>query len=125
MHHDCLGLDLLQLPLEVFRSPVHLLELLGLEHHRNDRSHARQEVLRSIGRRSRVHANDSADGQHRNIRPVEFVDQLHIAEEVGRTGVVQAHVMVWDVDDIAACAGREVVKLPRALSVRLTYRKAH
>ena len=122
MNHDRLGLDLLQLPLELFRSPVHLRELLGFEHHRNDRSHTRQEVLRSIGRRSWVHAKNTADGQHRNVRLVEVVNHLHIAEEVGRAGVVQAHVMGWDVDDKAAGAGREVVELPRALIVRLTNR---
>ena len=106
---DHLGVDakLLQLLLELLWVAVELRELVWLEGlrpeaNRNVGLDARQEVLCCISGRVRAHATDTADGHECKIRLVEVIYELHVAEQVRGAGVVEAQVVVRDVDDIAA-----------------------
>mmetsp|Transcript_24002 Transcript_24002/g.36876 ORF Transcript_24002/g.36876 Transcript_24002/m.36876 type:complete len:331 (-) Transcript_24002:24-1016(-) len=89
-----------------------LLELLwgsgengeGAEVHRNNLGRSRQEFLHGVRGLVRAHSEAVSDGEHGNIRFVQRVDQLHVGENVGVSGMVDSQVVARDLHDITASA---------------------
>lgn len=81
---------------EVLRCPSKDWERIKV--HGYESVHIWQEVLGAVSGLSRSHTKAVANGEAGDVRLVEFVDQFHIRENVGVSCMVDADVMVWNVD---------------------------
>src|SRR4051794_17496182 len=62
------------------------------EMHGNDRLGTQQSAR--VGSLTRAHGVVVADGDHGDVRLVELANDVHVAEDVGVTGVVDLHVVL-------------------------------
>lgn len=71
----------------------------GVEVHWDNSVGSWQEVLDGISGFSWSHAEAVTNWEKGIIWFIEFIDKLHVGEDVGITGVIDSEIMIWDIDD--------------------------
>lgn len=64
--------------------------------HWNNLLRSSQEIFNSVSCLSWSHTKAVSNWKHSNSRFIKFINQFHVGEYVGVTGVVNNYIVVWD-----------------------------